>query len=140
PLNAALVDDVAAARLLLEQQRTAARLASGEPLPRRVLTLIDLGLFDDADSLAAGAPQRSLELAMAQAELRFRQYRFDEARALTEAVLAQQANSRSARLLSVRLAMQAWQLEWAAEQARALLGRRRDGEVAALLGRIHLLQ
>src|SRR5690606_35458165 len=46
-----------------------------------------------------------------------------------------------ARLLSIRLAVEAWQLDWAAEQAEALLaGRRRDPEGALLLARIRLLQ
>src|SRR5690606_29809429 len=57
PANPALVDDVAGARLLLEQQRTAARVASQEPAHRRASRLIQLGLFQDADSLLAGAPR-----------------------------------------------------------------------------------
>lgn len=141
PTRPALVDDVAAARQLLEEERTAARLASGDPPARRVLRLVQLGLFQDADSLLTATRARSLDLAAAEADLRFRQYRFADARELVEAVLQQQAGHRPARHLSIQLAIQAWQLDWAAEQARAMLARRRrDPTAALLLGRVHLLQ
>jgi tetratricopeptide (TPR) repeat protein len=141
PSHPGLVDDPAAARQLLEQERTAARLASGESTARRVVRLLELGLYDDADSVLAGAPPRTPELGLAEAELRFRQYRFDEARRVVDAVLAQQRRNRAARLLSIRLAIQAWQLDWAREQAQPLVARRRrDAEAGVLLGRIALLQ
>jgi thioredoxin-like negative regulator of GroEL len=141
PSHPGLVDDPAGARQLLEQERTAARLASGEAAPRRVVRLLDLGLYDDADSVLAGAAARTTELGLAEAELRFRQYRFGEARRLVDAVLAQQPRNRAARLLSIRLAIQAWQLGWAREQAEPLVARRRrDAEAGVLLGRIALLE
>lgn len=140
PANPTLVDDVAAARVQLEQERTAARLSSQDPVPRRVLRLIELGLFQDADSLLTGAP-RTLELVLAEAELRLRQYRFDDARALVQSAQAQRAGARAARLLAVRLAIAAWQLDWAEEQTRALLARgRRDADAGVLLGEILLLR
>jgi tetratricopeptide (TPR) repeat protein len=141
PSHPGLVDDPPGARQLLEQERTAARLASGEPAARRVVRLLELGLYDDADSVLAGAAPRTPELALAEAELRFRQYRFDEARRTVDAVLAQQPRNRPARLLSIRLAIQAWQLDWAREQAQPLVARRRrDVDAGVLLGRIALLE
>lgn len=141
PVHPALVDDVVAARQHLEALRTSVRLASGDPAPSRIVRLAELGLFVDADSLLARAAPRTLDLVIAEAELRFRQYHFAEARELVDAILAQRPRHRAARLLGIRLAIQAWQLDWAQEQVEALLARgRRDPAAALLLARIRLHQ
>ena len=138
PARPELVEDVDSVRRVLERERTAVRLASGEDPARRALRLIALGLFQDADSLLSSAP-RSVSAVAAQAELRFRQYRFDESRALVEQLLRQQPGNRAVRLLALRLGFAAGEDEWVEAEARARLRRgRRDADAAALIGRVRL--
>ena len=100
----ALVDDVGAAHRMLETARTEVRINTALPAARRVSRLVDLGLLRDAEMLlteSAGAG--TADFVLAEANLRFRQYRFAESRTLVDAVLAGNPQNREALLLSLRL-------------------------------------
>ncbi len=131
-------DDVESARVVLEDERAAVLAADDLDPSERVLRMVELGLWPEADSVIA-ASEESAPLLAAAAELRFRQHRYDEAEALVERALAAESGNRAAQLLQARLLLQAWDLE-AASSLAASLADARDPEAGVLLGRIRLLE
>lgn len=133
-------DDVASARVALEEEREWVRTAPSLAPAERAARMVELGLWSEADSLIArGEPDTALKLVAVR--LRLKEQRFHEAAALLDEILAADPTDREARLLEAQLAVQAWELDAAAEIALALLEeRRRDAEAALLLGRVRLLE
>ena len=140
PGPAALVDDVAAARRLLEGERDRVREGSGRPA-ERLRVMSELGMWDEAEALLSRARASDAALRVAEAELRMKQHRYREAGAIVDSVLAAEPSHRGARLARAALQIQAWRLDEAASAARALLERNpRDEAAALLLGRVRLLE
>lgn len=141
PLRPELVDDPAAAVSFLEAQRAAVSARAGTPSAASIRSLVEVGMFESADQVAAAAGVHTVDLALATAELRLRQHRFAEARELIERVLAQQPANRTGQRLAAWLALETGDIEAAWSGAAWLLERgRRDADAALLIARIHLLR
>jgi tetratricopeptide (TPR) repeat protein len=103
--------------------------------------MIALGLWDSADSGLRSRDLLSPSLLLVEGELLLKRHRYHKAAARVEQVLAAEPSNRDARLLQGQLQIQAWELDAAATNARALLeDDRRDEAAAILLGRTYLLQ
>jgi hypothetical protein len=138
----AVVDDTdLALRRLAEERQAVLAGAAGMSPAGRASRMVELGMWDEAESLIAAAPAGDPGMLTAAAKLRLRQHRYLEARRLVGEVLAARPDHHAARLLSARLDVQAWKLAAADATARGLLRRnRRDEDAAVLLGRIALLE
>ena len=132
-------DDSQAALRALEAARDSVRRASGDA-PLRAVRMIELGLWDDAATLLRAA-RDGADAEVARALLAFRRHRFEESETHLRKALERDARHRGARLMDVRLRIQAWDLEGAAREANALLGENaRDEDAALQLGRVRLLE
>lgn len=136
-----LVDDVAAARLALEQARASVRTDSTTSRAARVQRMIELGMWDEAAALLENGQGADPDLRVAEAHLLIERHRYREAEALIDQILNRNPRHHQARLAKARLQIQAWNLDAAAATAQALLEERaRDEDAALLLGRIRLLE
>jgi predicted Zn-dependent protease len=137
--GAYLADDVAAARNLLDRERASIAETGAIPPAERALRMIELGMWVQADELFSSASPDP-EIMLAEAELRFRQHRYQESRGLVDEVLDANPRHEVGLLLRSRLLIQAWRLPDATAVAEYVLRTDRRNEPAALLlGRIALL-
>ncbi|CAN5724241.1 hypothetical protein BH23GEM6_BH23GEM6_22200 [soil metagenome] len=136
---ASLVDDVAAAEMLLEQRR--AQAVRGSASGTRIREMVQLGLWSEAERLLAHIARPDAAMRLAEAELRFRQHRYSAAAEKVRSVLASTPGHPGARVMHARLQIQAWQLPEAEATLRSILATHPRDELALLqIGRIRLLQ
>ncbi|SIT93845.1 tetratricopeptide repeat protein [Pontibacter indicus] len=140
PALAQQPDQIAEVKARLEKERSALRRTGTSPLSDRVNHMLDLGMWQEAESLLKSAPV-SPAVKLAKARLAMLRHEYHAADALVEEVLKQEPANRMALLLQSKLQIQAWELPKAMATAQKLLRvNPKDEEAALLVGRIFMLQ
>lgn len=127
---------------MLEEQRTEALSAwDEEKSPEALERMIELGLWDEAETRLDDITQDTDEYKLAKAQLLFKQHQYDDAERVVDEVVESNPGSRKAQLLQSELDIQSWQLEEADQVATALLSENsRDAEAGLIRGRVALLK
>ncbi|HET6528575.1 MAG TPA: tetratricopeptide repeat protein, partial [Balneolaceae bacterium] len=136
------VDDVEQARSMLAKQRTQVLEELQQEVTHQGLErLVDLGLWEKAQSYLDDAGALNSEMKLVQAELWMKRHRYAQAEKLVNSVLAANPEHRKARLLRADLFIQSWNLAKADSVAKVLLNEdNQDAEARWIRGRVALLK
>lgn len=135
------IDEIESSMAQLEVLRSEAIEAiQNEISSDRIETLIELGLWAEANQALGELNPSSLARSLGAAQLLFKQHRYEQSKSLIGQVLEDEPSNIKAQLLDIQLDIQAWDLDSAIRKANDILEQSRSAEAAVLLGKVALLK
>lgn len=133
-------DDIPAAKIKLEKERTF--ILSQEKLPalQRIRMMLDLGLWKEAESLLSANENPAADISALKAEYAWLNNNFREAEDIVSRIMEKEPGHAAGTILKIKLYIEAWELHKAEAICNQVLENNpKDEAIVLLLGRVAML-